>query len=82
MKELNPEHPRRSLNMSAKAGPNTFGHLGFTGPCVWVDPDENLIFIFLTNRTFPSMRNYKWSKEDYRPKIQSIIYEALEKPNL
>ena len=28
MKELNPEHPRRSLNMSAKAGPNTYGHLG------------------------------------------------------
>ena len=77
MKELD---PNRSQNMSQKAGPNTFGHLGFTGTCAWADPDENLIFIFLTNRTFPSMRNYKWSKEDYRPRIQTIIYDALQNP--
>ncbi|MEM6965670.1 MAG: serine hydrolase, partial [Bacteroidota bacterium] len=79
MKELDAS---RSQNMSAKAGANTYGHLGFTGPCVWTDPDENLTFIFLTNRTFPSMKNYKWSTEDYRPKIQSIIYESLERENM
>ena len=39
--------------------------------------DNNLVFIFLTNRTYPSMRRNKWSGEDFRPRIQSIIYDAL-----
>lgn len=34
-------------------GPNTFGHLGFTGTSLWVDPDKNLVIILLTNRTYP-----------------------------
>ena len=75
MKELN---PGRSQNMSAKASPSTFGHLGFTGTSVWTDPEHNLIYVFLSNRTYPSMHNYKLSKEDYRPKIQTAIYEAME----
>ncbi|MEO1624944.1 MAG: glycoside hydrolase family 3 N-terminal domain-containing protein [Bacteroidota bacterium] len=75
MKELS---PLRNQNVSAKASESTFGHLGFTGTCVWVDPEYNLIFVFLSNRTYPSMNNYKLSTEDYRPRIQSIVYEALE----
>ena len=74
MKELD---LNRSQNMSEKASANAFGHLGFTGTCVWADPDQNLIYIFLTNRTFPSMRRNKWGGEDFRPRIQSIIYDAL-----
>ncbi|MEM9820183.1 MAG: glycoside hydrolase family 3 N-terminal domain-containing protein, partial [Bacteroidota bacterium] len=70
----------RSQNMSDKASPKTFGHLGFTGTCTWVDPEQDLIYIFLSNRTYPSMRNYKLNKEDIRPRIQSVIYEALEPP--
>jgi len=74
MKELD---PNRSQNMCAQASGNTYGHLGFTGPCAWVDPDNNLIFIFLTNRTYPSMSRNKWNGEDFRPRIQQIIYDAL-----
>ncbi|MEL6864490.1 MAG: glycoside hydrolase family 3 N-terminal domain-containing protein [Bacteroidota bacterium] len=74
MKELN---RGRSQNMSELASANTFGHLGFTGTCVWSDPEQNLTFIFLSNRTYPSMHNYKLSKEDYRPRIQSIVYQSL-----
>lgn len=74
MKELD---GNRSQNMCAEASENTFGHLGFTGTCAWADPDNNLIFIFLTNRTYPSMRRNKWSGEDFRPRIQSIVYDAL-----
>ena len=74
MKELN---DNRSQNMCTQASDNTFGHLGFTGTCAWADPDNNLVFIFLTNRTYPSMRRNKWSGEDFRPRIQSIIYDAL-----
>lgn len=76
MKELDQE---RSQNVCREASPSTFGHLGFTGTCTWVDPEHNLIYIFLSNRTYPSMHNYKLSKDDYRPRIQSIIYEAIQK---
>lgn len=69
------------LNMSEKASKFTFGHLGFTGTCVWADPTHNLVFVVLTNRTWPSMKNYKWGKNEYRPRIQSVIYDALMPEN-
>lgn len=75
MKELD---PTKSQNMSQKASKNTFGHLGFTGTAVWTDPDHNLIFIFLSNRTFPTMHNNKLGKMDFRPRIQEAVYNALE----
>ena len=76
MKELD---PTKSQNVCAEASEKTFGHLGFTGICTWVDPEHDLIYVFLSNRTYPSMHNYKLSKDDYRPRIQSVIYEALNK---
>ncbi|MCA0237769.1 MAG: serine hydrolase [Bacteroidetes bacterium] len=77
MKELNPKEP---ANMSLLAGPNTFGHLGFTGNAVWADPDQNLIFIFLSNRTYPTMDNNKLGDGDFRPRLQSVVYRSIEKP--
>lgn len=77
MKQLD---SRYSLNMGDLAGNNTFGHLGFTGTAVWADPDEKLIFIFLSNRTYPSMNNYKLNKRNYRPRIQNAVYEAINPP--
>lgn len=74
MKELN---PGKDVNMSTLAGTNTFGHLGFTGTCVWADPDKNLVFIFLSNRTYPTMDNNKLSNENIRPKLQSVVYRSL-----
>jgi CubicO group peptidase (beta-lactamase class C family) len=74
MKELDSQ---QTANMSVLAGKNTFGHLGFTGICAWADPDQQLIFIFLSNRTYPSMDNNKLSNGDYRPKLQSVVYRAL-----
>jgi beta-N-acetylhexosaminidase len=74
MKELDKSE---SKNMSDWAGENTFGHLGFTGICVWADPDQNLIFILCSNRTYPSMDNNKFITGEYRPKLQSIVYRAI-----
>jgi len=70
---------KESQNLSELAGPNTFGHLGFTGTCVWADPDQQLIFVFLSNRTYPTMDNNKMGNENYRPKLQSIVYRAIKK---
>ena len=69
--------PKAALNMSVLAGMRTFGHLGFTGTCVWADPDKNLIFIFLSNRTYPTMENNKLITGDFRPRLQSIVYRAM-----
>lgn len=69
--------PKATMNMSPLAGANTFGHLGFTGNAVWADPDQNLIFVFLSNRTYPSMDNNKLINGDYRPKAQGVVYRAI-----
>ena len=71
-------NPRRKSNIAPEASLNTFGHLGFTGTSAWADPDHNLIYVFLSNRTYPSMYNYKLGKMDTRLKIQRVIYKALK----
>ena len=69
---------RYSSNMGDLASNNTFGHLGFTGTAVWADPDHNLVFVFLSNRTYPSMKNYRLNKRNYRPRIQDAVYRAMK----
>ena len=76
MLELNPD---KNPNLSKKASRNTFGHLGFTGTATWADPDTNLIYVFLSNRTYPTMKNRKMYDGDFRPRIQDLIYEAMIK---
>ena len=60
---------------------NSFGHSGFTGTLVWADPDYDLIYIFLSNRTFPNSSNNSLLKNDIRTRIQDVVYEALMKEN-
>ncbi len=58
---------------------STFGHQGFTGTCAWVDPEENLVYVFLSNRIYPSVENKKFGELSIRTKIQDVIYEAIKK---
>jgi beta-N-acetylhexosaminidase len=74
MKELD---PRETQNMSPLASSNTFGHTGFTGICAWVDPDTDLIFIFLSNRTYPTMDNNLLINGNYRPRLQELVYRSV-----
>jgi beta-N-acetylhexosaminidase len=60
-----------------EASPKTFGHTGFTGTCAWADPEHNLVYIFLSNRTFPDAENNKLLKENIRTDIHSLIYKAM-----
>lgn len=55
-----------------------FGHTGFTGTCVWVDPEYNLVFVFLSNRICPDEENKELINGNYRIKIQDIIYRAMD----
>jgi len=61
------------------ASPKSFGHSGFTGTFAWVDPDEELVYIFLANRTYPEAGINRLSREDIRANIQQVIYDAIEK---
>jgi len=56
---------------------SSFGHSGFTGTYAWADPEHELIYVFLSNRTYPSMDNNLLLKHDIRTRIQQYIYEAI-----
>jgi beta-N-acetylhexosaminidase len=58
------------------ASPRTFGHTGFTGTCIWVDPEFDLVYIFLSNRVYPD-RNNKLSNANIRTRIQDVIYKSI-----
>ena len=68
---------RKGPYPSEFASPETFGHTGFTGTCVWVDPEYNIVYVFLSNRVYPTRENIKISQMNIRGKIQDAIYHAL-----
>jgi CubicO group peptidase (beta-lactamase class C family) len=55
----------------------SFGHSGFTGTIAWADPVENIVYIFLSNRIYPSAKNKKLARMDIRTNIQEEIYRVL-----
>lgn len=57
---------------------NSFGHSGFTGTYAWADPDENIVYIFLSNRIHPDMENADLITENIRTEIQRTIYEYIK----
>lgn len=63
----------------AKSAPiSVYGHTGFTGTCAWVDPVNELIYVFLSNRTYPDATNRKLMELDIRPQIQEVLYKAMK----
>ena len=59
---------------------NSFGHSGWTGTFAWADPDQEIIYVFLSNRSYPtgeSAGKSKLVKENIRSKIQEIIYNSI-----
>ncbi|NBP05670.1 MAG: class A beta-lactamase-related serine hydrolase [Bacteroidetes bacterium] len=65
-------------NVSAKVPVTLFGHSGFTGNWAWADPGNKLVFIFLSNRTYPDENNKKLIQENVRTKAIEIVYSALK----
>lgn len=56
---------------------HAFGHQGFTGTCAWADPQTGIVFIFLSNRVYPSADNGKINRSSIRTVAQDYIYEAF-----
>lgn len=71
--DLNPKIEAASKYASA----NSFGHSGFTGTYTWADPDTGILYVFLSNRVFPSMSNNKLGEQNIRTEIHNLIYEAI-----
>lgn len=55
----------------------TFGHQGFTGTCAWADPQNGVVFVFLSNRVYPNAENSLITKLGVRTAAQDELYEAL-----
>ncbi len=70
--------PGKDSPVSRMASELSFGHTGFTGTIVWVDPAYDLIYIFLSNRIHPDQYNRKLIISNVRTKIQEIIYRSIE----
>lgn len=75
MKQLNTAY---AANVASQTGERAFGHTGFTGTCIWADPEEELVFIFLSNRTYPNMNNTRLQRLDVRERIQAVTYQAIQ----
>ncbi|ARM30511.1 serine hydrolase [Prosthecochloris sp. HL-130-GSB] len=71
----------RSLQGPSSSGDHlsssTYGHLGFTGTSIWIDPKRNLAIITLTNRVHPTSTNTKIRK--FRPQLHNLIIQCIEK---
>jgi len=55
----------------------SFGHSGFTGTYTWADPESGVLYVFLSNRTFPTATNKGLIKSNVRTEIQQIIQDAI-----
>lgn len=60
-----------------EAPASVFGHLGFTGTVFWVDPEQNLIFVFLTNRVYPTRDNAAFNRHNIRPHLFSLVCRSI-----
>ena len=73
-----PEPDKSKGNPTADIVPcSAFGHQGFTGTIVWADPENEIIYVFLSNRVHPSAENNLITKNNVRSRLHEIIYEIL-----
>ena len=72
--ELDPDDP----NTCGCVSESSFGHYGFTGSMAWVDPEKEIIYVFLSNRTYPDESNNSLSEFNIRTELQKIVHEAFE----
>lgn len=61
------------------ASTESYGHTGFTGTCVWVDPVSKIVFVFLSNRVNPKQKNGRLNTLKVRQKVHSVVYQSFKK---
>jgi CubicO group peptidase (beta-lactamase class C family) len=68
----------KNIFPAADASPKSYGHTGFTGTFIWNDPENQLLFIFLSNRVNPTRKNLMLTKLNIRTEMQQAIYDAIK----
>lgn len=75
-----PSKPGSENGNAAKGAPaESFGHTGFTGIYSWVDPVNQIVYIFLSNRVHPTRESSVLSKLNTRTNVMQVVYDAMEK---
>lgn len=72
------EYDSTASSVAKAASPESFGHSGYTGTFAWVDPNAELLFVFLSNRVHPTRNNRKLYQLNIRPRIHTVLYEAIK----
>lgn len=72
----------KSRNTAQDASLSSFGHTGFTGIMVWMDPAEDLLYIFLSNRVSPTRDNHRLYQLNTRTEIHQALYDAIKTKKL
>jgi len=80
------KYDRQRSSVAEAASPESFGHSGYTGTFTWVDPKQELIYIFLSNRVYPTRANKGIYQYNIWPRIHAVLYQACrdvagEQPN-
>ncbi len=66
-------------NAAASTPESSFGHSGFTGTYTWLDPENEIVYVFLSNRVYPTRNNRKLYQLNIRTDIMEVVYEAMRK---
>ncbi len=76
------EYDAATSSVAEAAPPTSFGHSGYTGTFVWADPDNDLLYIFMSNRVHPSRNRRAIYDLSIRPRIQAQIYSFINRNDL
>jgi beta-glucosidase-like glycosyl hydrolase len=71
--------PSPNAQVCPEASQASFGHTGFTGTMVWADPEYDLVYVFLSNRVYPSATPNRLAQLNVRTDIQSLLYNDIIK---
>ena len=71
--------PSANAQVCPEASQASYGHTGFTGTMVWVDPEYDLVYVFLSNRVHPSATPNRLAQMNVRTDIQSLLYNDIRK---
>jgi len=65
-------------NLNAESAPaSTYGHTGFTGCVMWIDPENEIVFVFLSNRLHPDVNNWKILSQRVLQNVHQVVYDAM-----
>ncbi len=73
------EYDSTSSSVAKDASFRSYGHSGYTGTLVWADPEADLLFVFLSNRVYPTRENRNLYNLSVRPSIHQLLYDRIKK---